>query len=239
MTKLFMLFLLLTSLWADSIFPTQTKQLLIVSADNFNTSVATLQAYEHQHEQWVPVSQSVAVNLGRTGLAWGLGVYDFKPKKNEPRKFEGDGKSPAGLFDLSLAFGYEKQDFHFPYRHMAQDDLCIDDVNSSEYNTLIHTKNTKDYKSFEWMRRDDKLYRLGIVVAHNTNNTPMRGSCIFIHVQKHKRAPTAGCTSMQEEKLRQIIAWLDPNKRPLLLQLPKQYLNKVLSLNGVKLTPEP
>jgi D-alanyl-D-alanine dipeptidase len=41
------------------------------------------------------------------------------------------------------------------------------------------------------------------------------GSCIFIHI---KKIPTAGCTVMRENEMKEIIGWLDVESHPLLVQ---------------------
>ena len=74
------------------------------------------------------------------------------------------------------------------------------------------------------MKRDDNLYKLGVFVGHNKEQRPFRGSCIFLHIQRDTNASTAGCTSMKEKELLQLMRWLDEKKRPLLLQVPSLYL---------------
>ena len=32
--------------------------------------------------------------------------------------------------------------------------------------------------------------------------------------------PTSGCTAMERERLEELLAWLDPRKSPVLVQLP-------------------
>ncbi len=240
MIKNISLLLLAFSLHASIPIPPQTQQLLVVSSDGFTSNTATLQAYERKERAWVKVFKPVKVNLGRNGLAWGEGLMEFEHLAEEPLKYEGDGKSPAGLFTLDLFFGYEKEDFGFPYLQVDEDTLCIDDPHSKEYNRIIQEKDHHRFKSFEFMKREDRLYHLGIAVGHNTERLPQRGSCIFIHIQKYTEAasaadlssikrktlPTAGCTSMHEERLLEIMQWLQKNKHPLLLQLPAIYLKE-------------
>ena len=80
------------------------------------------------------------------------------------------------------------------------------------------------------MRRDDHQYELGIVVEHNKKQKKMAGSCIFLHVEKFKGAPTAGCTSMSLENLQIITKWIDESKNPILIQIPKSSLGEVKKL---------
>jgi L,D-peptidoglycan transpeptidase YkuD (ErfK/YbiS/YcfS/YnhG family) len=48
-----------------------------------------------------------------------------------------------------------------------------------------------------------------------------RGSCIFLHIWAGPGSNTAGCTAFPEAKVRVIMGWLDPEKRPLLVQLTR------------------
>ncbi len=219
------LFCLLTlQLCADIDLPKNTKQLLVVSSHDFGSTQGSLQAYEKSHGIWQKSFEPIKVNLGRSGMAWGKGLIAFYPAQEEPVKREGDGRSPAGLFTLESFFGYEKGDYRFPYLQSTLSDLCIDDSSSPVYNTIVHSQDTGAFKSFEYMRRSDKLYKLGIVVGHNPQAVHEGGSCIFIHIQKDHNAPTSGCTALVEEKLLILMQWLDKTKEPLLLQLPEIYL---------------
>jgi len=240
MIKKISLLLLAFCLHASINIVPSTQQLLVVSSDGFTNNKATLQAYERKESTWVKVFNPVKVNLGRNGLAWGEGLVEFAHLADEPLKYEGDGKSPAGLFSLELFFGYEKKDFKFPYLQVDDDTLCIDDSSAQEYNRIIQEKEHHRFKSFEFMKRQDRLYHLGIVVGHNNERLAQRGSCIFIHIEKYTVAvpeaglvsarsnalPTAGCTSMHEDRLLEIMRWLDKSKNPLLLQLPDIYLQE-------------
>ena len=223
MKYLFMLFLHLY-LYGSISIPSDTRQLLVVSAKDFDSSLATLQAYEQINKKWTKAFPAITVNLGRNGMGWGKGLIEFEHRKDEPIKVEGDGKSPAGLFALEHFFGYEQKDFAFPYLRVDEKTLCIDDSDSSFYNQIIRQDDKNMFKSFEYMKRNDSLYRLGIVVNHNTEKIKNQGSCIFIHIQKSQKAPTAGCTSMDEDKLLKIMKWLNKKEVPLLLQLPENYL---------------
>jgi len=218
--KVLLLALLITNLFADITIAKQSQQLLLVTTNDFNNSAASLQAYEKIEGTWKKVFEEIPVNLGRNGLAWGEGEVNFKHKRSDLIKQEGDGKAPAGLFSLDTFFGYEKQDFDFPYLQITSQDICVDDSSSKEYNKLIKTDEISSYKSFEQMRRKDNLYELGIVVGHNKKGIKKAGSCIFIHIQRNVNSPTAGCTSLAKDKLLKIMKWLKFSKHPVLLQLP-------------------
>lgn len=224
--KNILLFLLSLHLYADIPIPTDTKQLLVVSADDFNSSKADLQAYEKEQGIWTEIFDNISVNIGRSGLAWGKGLIAFSSSPHDPVKKEGDGKSPAGLFSLKSFFGYEKRSFNFAYLQVSSSTLCIDESASTLYNHVIQREDPSEFKSFEYMRREDDLYKLGIIVGHNQEGLKRGGSCIFIHIQKEDDASTAGCTAMKEEELLRLMKWLDKSKKPLLLQLPQTYLEE-------------
>lgn len=218
--KILLSLLLFLNLYAQIIIPIKSKQLLVVSSTGFNNPIATLQAYEKKSKSWTKKFSPISVNLGRNGLGWGKGEITFKIKKSDPFKQEGDGKAPAGLFSLDAFFGYEDRTFNFPYLHLGNDDICVDDSNSAQYNKLILSDDTSSYKSYEKMLRKDGLYELGIVVGHNKKGIKKVGSCIFIHIHREKNSPTSGCTSMSKQNLLKIMNWLDHKHKPLLLQLP-------------------
>ena len=67
----------------------------------------------------------------------------------------------------------------------------------------------------------DVRYREGFVIEHNPKAEPRRGSCIFAHLWRTPGEPTAGCTAMQPEHMRSLLAWLDPAQHPLFVLLPR------------------
>ncbi len=196
-----------------------TKQLIVVTTQDWSTSSGILQRYEKKENRWQKVGSAIEIRLGRNGLGWGIGLHSI-PKDAKIIKQEGDGKSPAGIFELKQAFGYFPFDVKYPYRVYKHTDHCVDDVNSKLYNKIVDsTKVEVDYKSKEHMRFAKDYYKYGIVVNHNhideDGAKKGAGSCIFIHI---KSVPTAGCTVMREAEIKEIIKWLDEKKHPLLVQ---------------------
>ncbi len=161
--------------------------------------------------------------MGRNGLGWGRGVNPAGSAAG-PVKHEGDGRSPAGIFTLASAFGYAPADsagwVRLPYQRATRSYECVDDSLSRYYNqTLERATVAPDWSSSEIMRRDDALYRWGIIVAHNMPAVPGAGSCIFLHIWSGPADGTAGCTAMAKPDLLAVMRWLDPDRRPLLVQL--------------------
>ena len=214
------------------------QQIILVVAQDMNSSQARLECFEDGNKQ----CGAIHVNIGFNGLAWGLGTVDI-PKKTAPDlvKKEGDKRAPAGIFSLTEAFGYsQKSNTKLPYLHATKSLICVDDVNAATYNKIVTRKG--DEKSFEYMKRDDILYKYGVVVGHNVQAKRGYGSCIFLHIQRDEKSPTLGCTSMKESDLKRVLQWLDKDKNPILIQIPKQEAQEILkrypSLKASKLLQE-
>ncbi|HVV81833.1 MAG TPA: hypothetical protein VHE35_02095, partial [Kofleriaceae bacterium] len=159
------------------------------------------------------------------GLAWGRGLHgDGAPARPGPVKAEGDGKSPAGIFDLGGAWGYAAAapaGARLPYTAATASWQCVDDPASSHYNRLLDASAVAvDWSSHEDLRRDDDVYRWLVEVKHNAAATPGAGSCIFLHVWRGPGTSTAGCTAMDEPRLESLLVWLDPAAHPRFVLLP-------------------
>lgn len=214
--------------------PADTRQLVLAVSADWDATTARIVRFERAGAgaPWRAVDPPVLGSLGRTGLAWGAGLH---PKGLAgPKKREGDGKSPAGVFDLRLATGYAEaapRGARLPYRPATQSLRCVDDPRSTFYNRLVdEAEVTKDWTSAEDMRRPDALYRLVVWVGHNDAPAAAgAGSCIFLHLRSSPASVTAGCTALDDAPLERLLVWLDPAKRPVLVQLPE---GKHLELNA-------
>lgn len=198
-----------------------SEQIVFVLANNMDSTKAKLQRYEKINNKFVKISTPIDVNLGRNGLGWASSFID-KEKKNDIFKKEGDKKAPAGVFKLSSVFGYKKYvKTSMPYEQSTNNHICVDDTSSNFYNKIVKTDSKNKFKSYENMLLKNDTYKYVIVVDYNPKRISKKGSCIFLHVSNPKRKETAGCTSMNEDSIKAIISWLDINKEPLLIQIPK------------------
>jgi L,D-peptidoglycan transpeptidase YkuD (ErfK/YbiS/YcfS/YnhG family) len=205
--------------------PGKCRQILLVSSPERSSVVARASRMSRTgpEARWQQVGDSLPVTLGRNGLAWGLGTLTPPPPPGWPVKREGDGCSPAGVFPITFAFGSaparDEPGIRLPYRQCVRSLRGVDDPASRYYNQVVDELHVRrDWKSSEDMLRDDGLYRRGAFVAHNPHGLAGRGSCIFLHLWEGPRAPTSGCTAMDESNLRNVLEWLDPAARPCLVQ---------------------
>lgn len=211
---------------ASAQLPEPLQAVAVVTAD-WDATTGVLQRFERAAagEAWRAVGEPFRVTVGRTGVAWGVGLHPTVEGGDGPVKREGDGKSPAGVFALSGAFGYapEAPWIRLPYLAADENTECVDDMRSRWYNLGVDRRAvpSPDWNSHEEMRRGDELYRLGVWVDHNTApQVPGRGSCIFLHIWAGPTVPTSGCTAMTPASIEALLRWLDPRARPVLVQLP-------------------
>ena len=205
-----------------------SRQLVVVTTRDWDAVGGVLRRFERRGaaSRWTQVGGDVPVVVGRTGLAWGVGAVALSAAEG-PRKKEGDGKAPAGVFRLGSAFGFaparETAWLRLPYLPLTSSIECVDDTASRRYNLIVDRAALKevDWNSSERMREVEG-YRWGLTVAHNAAPpTPGLGSCIFLHVWAAPDKGTAGCTAMEQPNLEALLRWLDPAKAPLLVQLPE------------------
>jgi D-alanyl-D-alanine dipeptidase len=156
----------------------------------------------------------------------------MRAEAGEPVKREGDGRSPAGAFALDTAFGFDIRQLaswvRLPYIQLRASTECVDDSRSAHYNTIVNRDSVArvDWTSSERMREIEQ-YAFGVHVAYNAPPRPSRGSCIFLHIWAGPTSVTAGCTAMDERALRELMGWIDPQRQPMLVQIPAGVLARL------------
>ena len=205
--------------------PASARQLVLVVTPSWDTTSGTLRRYVRSSARapWRRVGATVPVVVGASGLAWGA---DSLGTPDDPHKREGDGRSPAGIFPLDSAFGFAPASampqVRLPYIPLLAGTECVDDTSSVHYNTVVNRERVPsvDWRSAEHMRRITQ-YRVGAMVGYNMQ--PIRkghGSCIFLHIWNGPGSSTAGCTAFPRADVESLLAWLDPRRQPVLVQLP-------------------
>lgn len=183
----------------------KSRQAILVNNTDSSSVRVIIYTLERGPDGWRVVLGPIKGNIGWNGFA-AMGM-----------KKEGDGKTPGGIYPLGIVFGYApSMDTRMPYRQATRYDFWVDDVTSPFYNRWV-TGNV-GAASVDKMRRDDDLYKYGIVIEYNTNPVIKGcGSAIFLHVWGGEGVPTAGCVAIAEEDIVKLIAWLDPEKKPVVM----------------------
>ena len=183
-----------------------SQVILVATNKSFFFTEQKVHTLEKHAGIWKPAFEPFSAVVGRNGFAL------------PGEKREGDGKTPSGIYPLKMTFGYDESiKTKMPYRQALADDIWVDDVNADDYNRWIK-KGATQAKSYEKMKRDDNLYKYGIVIEYNTSPVIKGyGSAIFFHVWRGENVTTAGCVAVSEENIIKILEWLDPKAEPLII----------------------
>lgn len=179
-------------------------QVILVQPGDNEVQQGLLTSWEKQKGEWQQISSIIKVSLGRNGLI------------SSVEKKEGDGYTPDGVYDIKRAFGYDTFSTKLPYIQLTQNDYWIDDPASANYNQWVRHRPSAG--SYEKMKRDDNLYKIGFVIEYNTESSAAgKGSAIFAHIWRSHTSPTLGCVAMDEKNLAGLMKWLDPLKNPAII----------------------
>ena len=177
-----------------------TQLVLVVSDD----TSAQLYCYECSDAQWSLVRELsyLPAFVGRNGVS--------------DHHLEGDGTTPVGLFDLGFAFGNSPDPGTvLPYREITDDDYWVSDPESEYYNTWVSDTDGFDTGKSEHLADYKNSYAYSVVISYNLPDViPYAGSAIFLHCGE---APTAGCVAVSESDMINILKWLEPGAKILIL----------------------
>jgi L,D-peptidoglycan transpeptidase YkuD (ErfK/YbiS/YcfS/YnhG family) len=192
-----------------NVTPDVSQVLLVMDERFLFFNSRKVYALEKSDFTWRQAMSSLDAVIGRNGFA------------PPGEKREGDGRTPSGLYRIGTAFGYADWiTTKMPYRQALADDLWIDDPNAPDYNRWVKQTETQA-ASYEKMRRDDDLYKYGVVIEYNTGPVIKGyGSAIFFHVWASPKSTTAGCVAMSEDDILNILVWLNPEAHPVILINP-------------------
>ena len=150
--------------------------------------------------------------ISRNGVGR-IGNFRFKcsigKKGVTDQKFEGDNKTPLGIFPLRFIM-YRKDKLkkfktNLPLYLIKKSHVCCDDPNNTKYNR-IYIKEEESEKESLWRR--DSLYNIIIVIGYNDQPVQKnKGSAIFIHLTTNKYSPTEGCVALQLKDMKKLLSY--------------------------------
>ena len=160
----------------------QTNQAIIVVGNG--GSYATLTLHEKVNGLWKEILRTNA-RVGYNGIT--------------NNKYEGDGKTPSGIYSLGEAFGVANNPgTNKNYLKLNNNHYWVDDSNSRYYNKLVDISQVnKDWNSAEHLIDNKTVYKYAVSINYNTNCVKNRGSAIFLHCSGGRA--TAGCVSVPED----------------------------------------
>ncbi|WP_416827613.1 L,D-transpeptidase family protein [Ectobacillus polymachus] len=194
---------------ADSFKTVDTNsQLILVTTKGYGTNEAYIRTFERDANGHWKTLLGMDGFIGKTGFA------------NEMS--EGGAASPRGKYTIGTAFGIpENPGTKLSYKQITDDDVWVDDANSSLYNTWQKkSQNNGRWTSAKNMNIPQCKY--GFVINYNTDRIPGKGSAIFFHISDNY---TLGSTAASENNVLRILRWLDPSKNPVIIQSPESELS--------------
>ncbi|MDF2790703.1 MAG: putative secreted protein [Bacillus sp. (in: firmicutes)] len=158
----------------------------------------------------------------KNGDVWGksLETNGFVGKYGIGNVHEGSMKTPYGAYSLGFAFGTSNPGTKLPFRQITPKSWWVEDSNDPNYNTWQEGDHFN--KPSEHLADYPVQYKYAVVINYNTARTPWAGSGFFVHVSNGSY--TAGCVSLPESQMVQLLNKLEPNA----------YILNVTSENQIK-----
>ena len=183
------------------------RRLILVTAPTMTSVAAKLTLYERDSAErpWRRIHAAEPAVVGRSGLGWGANFVDLA-KAGEPKKAEGDMRTPAGIYPVGAPFGFAPSTRQRYIQIRKGETVCVDDPSSPHYNRVTSRAEVGPKTHFEDMG-EVELYRRGLIIDYPT---AAAGSCIFIHVWRSNAQGTAGCVALPEERVSAIQDFAEP-----------------------------
>jgi L,D-peptidoglycan transpeptidase YkuD (ErfK/YbiS/YcfS/YnhG family) len=208
-------------------------QVIVVTAPSWRSTTATLRAYERDGAGgWREVLGATPARLGWSGL------YLAAERR------QGTGKTPAGTFAIPAAFGrLADPGTALPYRQFDRDDAWPYDPDSPRtYNVFQPSRAGWAGSDAEHLWSYGDQYNYVAVMDYNLPDGPIRtgadgvrrtsspadtraGGGIFLHVTNGK--VTAGCIAIPQREMRDVLRWLDPDRKPVIVVGPESAITRM------------
>jgi L,D-peptidoglycan transpeptidase YkuD (ErfK/YbiS/YcfS/YnhG family) len=171
----------------------------VISVVGAGGSTAKVDVFQRNADGWDVLRAGIPAHVGQKGFA--------------PQTHDGNMKTPLGIFTLDFAFGTQPNPGGgLQYVQVDSDHWWDGDMKSPTYNTMQVCKksqcpfDTSPASGTENL--DIPQYAHAIVMGVNKARVPGNGGAFFVHTTDG--GPTAGCVSMDDGTLVEIMRWLQP-----------------------------
>lgn len=210
-------------------------QVIVVTAPSWRSTTATLRAYERDGVGgWREVIAATPARLGWSGL------YLADERR------QGSGRTPAGTFAIPRAFGrLADPGTELPYRTFDRDDAwTYNPARPATYNVYQTSRaGWSGYGGYaEHLWSYGRQYNYVAVMDYNLPGGPITtgadgvrraaepantkaGGGIFLHVTNGK--VTAGCIAIPQRQMRDVLRWLDPARKPVIVVGPESAITRM------------
>ncbi|MDQ1603983.1 MAG: hypothetical protein QOE01_1828 [Actinomycetota bacterium] len=221
-------------------FPTRlshlgpARQVVVVTASSWTTSYGTLRSYRQDSGgTWHARFPAMRARIGYHGFV------------RADNRVQNSGKTPAATFRLPRAFGAAPDPGTvLPYRQFDDNDWWpYDPQHPRTYNVYQYRRTADALWRPSWAEHLASFptqYRYAVVIAFNLPRglyssggqhfarhpaDTRRGGGIFLHV--NGTGATAGCVSVSRDHMREILRWLDPQRRPRIVMGPMSVITEM------------
>ncbi len=135
---------------------------------------------------------------------------------NPEDKYEGDGKTPAGVYSMGECFGVSSAPCTVPrgYTVVTSDDYWDSNSTSSTYNQ--HVKGWQKNSAWHASGQYEKLinyktsYAYAAMINYNVNPAvPYKGSAIFLHCTVPSDTSSSGCIAIPNSYMKKALALME------------------------------
>lgn len=176
----------------------EAGQMITVDAPTPDSTTGTLTAWSRGGDGgWRAAIGPVQAYVGRAGIG---------------RASEGSGRTPAGIYALTQAFGtLTDPGTRLPYFQTDPSDWWDGNPSSPTYNQHVRRAASPGGDS-ENLYYAGSVYDYAVNMDYNIAGVPGAGSAFFLHVTDGR--PTAGCIAVPQATMASILEWLDPARHP-------------------------
>jgi L,D-peptidoglycan transpeptidase YkuD (ErfK/YbiS/YcfS/YnhG family) len=168
----------------------------VVAVNGAGGSTAKIDVFQRAGDQWTAVSTGIPAHVGSAGFA-------PQAKSEYPA-------TPNGIYSLDYAFGTAPPpSTGLKYVQIGTNDWWDGDGKSPTFNTMQRcVKAACPFDTSAGENLNIPQYKHAIVMGVNKAKIPEGGSAFFVH--SSDGGPTAGCVSLDDGTLVQLIGWLRP-----------------------------
>ena len=190
--------------------PATTTQVVIVHADGYASTYATVESYQKSGVAWQALSAPMTARVGEKG-------FTDTPTEGVPA-------TPIGVYSFGATFygNSPNPGVHYAYHRLVPGDYWDENVTSPTYNTFVH--GTDPGGASEPLWQSPTAYSYFAFITYNVPAVPGKGSGIFLHQSLGKF--TAGCVALPRDDLLRVLTWLDPAADPRIVIAPDSVLDR-------------
>ncbi|MDT5194766.1 MAG: hypothetical protein QOH20_1520 [Mycobacterium sp.] len=171
----------------------------VISVVGVGKSTAKVDVYDRTAAGWQPIGVGIPAHIGSAGMA--------------PETHDGQMLTPMGIFTLDFAFGTAPNPGGgLQYVQVGKNHWWDGDMKSPTYNTMQVCEKSQCAFDTDPSSGTENLeipqYRHAVVMGVNKERVPGNGGAFFLHTTDG--GPTAGCVSVDDATMVELIKWLRP-----------------------------